>query len=320
MTEPEPEPGPEATDPAELARLADLLNEVFDPHPPASVDALRWYYDENPVGRASVGRVEEGDRRLGNYALIPQVFERLGHPDRRLGVGVDLSVSPDARGSGAFRRTVEDSYVRGAADGLDGILGVANANSAPRMVKTLGWRALDPLPVTLSTLAARAPGFSAHVVTPEVLESDLLDEVSAGGFALPVGPGWSPVWTPEYLRWRLARPGARYVLHVSDDLVVVSTAERIKGVPFAMVLKVLARHPLLRPARLSVVARAVAGHHRTPFVVHWGRNPHLVVKGVRLPQERMPSPLALVLHSFHDDFVPAGFELAAMEFLDFDAY
>ena len=308
------------TDPAELDRLAHLLNEVFESDPPASRTALGWYYDDNPVGRASVGRVEEGGRRLGNYALIPQVFERLGRTDVRLGVGVDLAVAPDARGSGAFRRTVEDAYERGAADGLDGILGIANANSAPRMVEALGWRALAPLPVTLSRVAPRAPGFTTRPVTSELLRSPELDDLVAGGFALPVGPGWAPVWTPEYLRWRLARPGSRYVLHVRDDLLVVSTGERIKGVPFAVVLKVLARRPLPRPVPLSVVARVVAGHHRTPLVVHWGRNPHLLVQGVRLPRDRMPSPLELVLHSFHDGFDEAGFELAALEFLDFDAY
>lgn len=313
-------PSAPGTDPAELDRVAALLNDVFEPHPPASRTTLGWYYDANPVGRASVGRVEDGGRRLGNYALIPQVFERLGRADVRLGVGVDLAVAADARGSGTFRRTVEDAYARGAADGLDGILGIANANSAPRMVKALGWRSLAPLPVTLSRVAARAPGFRSVAVTPELLASREMEDLVAGGFALPVGPGWAPVWTPEYLRWRLARPGARYVLHVRDDLLAVSAAERIKGVPFAMVLKVLARRPLPRPVPLSVVARVVAGHHRTPLVVHWGRNPHLLIRGVHLPRERMPSPLELVLHSFHDGFDEAGFELSALEFLDFDAY
>jgi hypothetical protein len=86
------------------------------------------------------------------------------------------------------------------------------------------------------------------------------------------------------------------------------------------VLKVLARPGLDRPVPIGHVAAALARCHHTPFVVHWGRNPWLRIRGVRLPQSRMPSPLSLVLHSFQEGFVPASFELAGMEFLDFDAY
>ena len=130
------------TDDLELQRTAALLNHVFEHPDPLTTESLRWYYDENPAGSAAVGRVEEDGKRLGNYALIPNRFRSTSGEERVLGLGVDLAVDPDARGSGAFRRAVEDSYDRGVAQGFDGILGVANANSAPRMVATLGWRSL----------------------------------------------------------------------------------------------------------------------------------------------------------------------------------
>ena len=113
------------TEEAELQRTATLLNHVFEHADPLTVDSLRWYYDENPAGSAAVGRVEEDGKRLGNYALIPNRFRSTSGEERVLGLGVDLAVDPDARGSGAFRRTVEDSYARGTAQGFDGILGVA---------------------------------------------------------------------------------------------------------------------------------------------------------------------------------------------------
>jgi len=113
------------TDDAELQRTATLLNHVFEHADPLTVSSLRWYYDENPAGRAAVGRVEEDGKRLGNYALIPNRYRSVTGEERVLGIGVDLAVDPDARGSGAFRRTVEDSYVRGTQQGFDGILGVA---------------------------------------------------------------------------------------------------------------------------------------------------------------------------------------------------
>jgi GNAT superfamily N-acetyltransferase len=309
-----------STDRDELERTAQLLNDVFHHEPPLSADALRWYYDDNPVAPAAVGRVEEDGRRIGNYALVPQVYADPAGERRTLGVGVDLAVDPDARGSGAFRRTVEDSYERGRAGGFDGILGVANANSAPRMVATLGWRALADLPVTLCPPVGRPGPVEHHAVTPGLLDGPVFERLTHGGFVLPRGPGFAPDWTPDSLRWRLARPGASYWLHGTDHHLAVSTRTHMAGVPFAVLLKVLARPGLTAPIPSGRVAAALARHHRTPFVVHWGRNPWLRVRGVRLPQSRMPSPLSLVLHSFHDGFVPATFELSAMEFLDFDAY
>ena len=133
----------------DLDPTVTLLNEVFGFDPPIGVDHLEWYYRGNPEGPAAVGRVDADGRQVGNYALIPIRFQSADGRDIRLGLGVDLCVHPDARGSGTYRRTVEDSYRAGIAGGLDGILGVANAQSVPRMVETMGWSALESLPVRL---------------------------------------------------------------------------------------------------------------------------------------------------------------------------
>jgi GNAT superfamily N-acetyltransferase len=309
-------------DPHELARAAALLNEVFDAEPPYSVERLAWYYEDNPVGPAAVGRVDDGVVRTGNYALVPQTFRDAAGRAVVLGLGVDLAVAPEARGAGTFRRTVEDSYGRGAAHGIDAIIGVANANSAPRMVTTLGWRLLDALPVTLVAPAARSVRMQHRRVDDAMLDSAWFDAVAGAGFVRSLGTSgaFEPVWTGDYLRWRLARPGARYTLHVGEDVVVVSTTTTMRHVRFAMVLKVLARRPLSVPLSLGRVARSLMVHHRTPFVVHWGRNPFLRIRGVRLPQEKMPSPLTLVLHRLRPGFDEDAFELGSFEFFDFDAY
>ncbi len=306
----------------ELQRTADLLNEVFTVDPPYSPEGLCWYYDENPVGPAAVGRVDDGTTRTGNYALVPQAFRDAAGRAVVLGLGVDLAVAPAARGAGTFRRTVVDAYGRGEAMGIDAILGVANATSAPRMVDSLGWRALDPLPVTLVAPAARGLHMQHRRVDAALLESAWFEAVAGAGFVRSLGTSgaFEPSWSGHYLRWRLARPGARYSLHVSDDVVVVSTTTVMKHVRFAMVLKVLARRPRTAPLPLGRVARSVMVHHRTPFVVHWGRNPFIRLRGVRLPQDRMPSPLALVLHRLRPGFDEEGFALGSFEFLDFDAY
>ncbi len=305
------------TDDAELQRTATLLNHVFEHADPLTVASLRWYYDENPAGEAAVGRVEEDGKRLGNYALIPNRFRSIAGEERVLGVGVDLAVDPDARGSGAFRRTVEDSYARGTAMGFDGILGVANANSAPRMVATLGWRSLAPLPVTMIPAVGSTKGFRSTEITTETI--DVVDSLVDDEFPRSSTSGFAPIWTTELLRWRLQRPGHSYSVHVSDDLVVVSTRTRVAKLPFGVILGVLSRRDVPR-VPVGRVAAVVGRHHKAPFVIHWGRSPALRMRGVPLPQKLMPSPLSLVLHPFVSDFNRDTFELGEFGFLDFDAY
>lgn len=305
------------TEDAELRRTAELLNHVFDHEHPLTVESLRWYYDENPAGDAAVGRVEEDGRRLGNYALVPNRYRSVTGEERVLGIGVDLAVDPDARGSGVFRRTVEDSYRRGTEQRLDGILGVANANSAPRMVSTLGWRALPSLPVTMIPALGRSRGFSSIVVDDQTI--GMVDTLVSGDFLRTSPTGFAPVWNPALLRWRLRRPGHTYSLHISEDLVVISTRTHVSKIPFGVILGVLARRQAA-PLPVGRIAAVVGRHHRAPFVIHWGRAPALRMRGIPLPQRLMPSPLSLVLHGFSPDFATEGFTLGEFGFMDFDAY
>lgn len=307
------------TDDVELERAARMLNAVFEHADPLDVPSLRWSYDESPMGRAAVGRVDDGDRRLGNYALQPLRFADGAGRRLTLGIGIDLAVDPEARGGGTFRRTVEDAYQRGRAAGFDGILGIANANSAPRMVAAMGWRALPPFRATLLapgrartrfvTTGSEDPGFAPAVAA-----------LAARGLAAPSSSGWSPEWDVESLTWRLRRPRHQYWLHVSEQHVVVSTRTKVAGTRFAVVLKVLGRagaNTTLSSRDVSGLLRAV---HRTPLAIHWGRGPWFEARGVTLPESRMPSPLSLVLHSLQPQFDQDAFMLDALEFLDFDAY
>jgi hypothetical protein len=308
----------------ELARTARLLNTVFTVNPPYSVEGLGWYYNDNPVAPAVVGAVDDGTSRSGNYALIPQRFQNGSGATVVLGLGVDLAVLPEARGAGTFRRTVENACRLGEEAGLDAVIGVANSNSAPRMAATQGFRALEPFPVTLVAPALRGIKLEHRRVTTDLLSSALWDELVDDRFVAPssssANGGFDPVWTSGYLRWRLGRPGAQYSLHINDDLVAVTVLTRMKGLRFALILKVLARHPILEPFALADIARPIMQHLSTPLVVYWGRNPLLRVRGIRLPQEKMPSPLVLMLRGLQPSFDDKGFELGSFEFLDFDAY
>jgi hypothetical protein len=108
-------------------------------------------------------------------------------------------------------------------------------------------------------------------------------------------------------------------MHISDDVVVISTRTHVSRVPFGVILGVLLRRPS-EPIPIGGVAAVVGRHHKAPFVIHWGRSPALRVRGIPLPQKLMPSPLSLVLHPFTPSFDAETFELGEFGFLDFDAY
>jgi hypothetical protein len=307
----------------DLNPTVTLLNEVFGFDPPIGVDHLEWYYRGNPEGPAAVGRVDADGRQVGNYALIPLKFRSADGREIRLGLGVDLCVHPDARGSGTYRRTVEDSYRAGIAGGLDGILGVANAQSVPRMVETMGWSALESLPVRLLIPRPGGERLSPVPVDPALLGGGLLDELLPEPTGAP-SSGHTTIWSAELLRWRLARPGATYVLHVGRDVVLVSCTTMAGPVRVAILLKAIPRRPLRGPLPSGPLAAALARHHRTPFVLHWGANPGIRFSGLRVPRRLQPSPLGLVLHRLSTgDGSPIGDDgitLTSFEFLDFDAY
>ncbi len=307
----------------DLEPTADLLNLVFDFQPPIGRDHLDWYYRGNPQGRASVGRAYDDGQLVGNYALIPLRFQSSHRPDLRLGLGVDLSTRPDSRGTGTFRQTVEDSYRVGAADGLDGILGVANAQSVPRMVETLGWRRLPDYPARFVAPLSDGIPTDSHPVDAALLAGPLPN----AALPRPTNPpptGFGTLWTADLLRWRLARPGAQYVIHLRDDVAFVSTTTLHRRLRVAVLLKVLARQEKIKPVALRGLAATLARHHQTPLVLHWGVSPLVQGGGLSLPRRLMPSPLGLVLHAFDDDGVPRidvdSVDVTSFEFLDFDAY
>ena len=307
----------------DLRATADLLNMVFAHDPPMGVNHLAWYYHQNPTGRAAVGQAHDEGRLVGNYALVPLRFRSATGPAIVLGLGGDLSVHPAARGSGAYRRTVEDSYRVGTEAGLDGILGVANAESAPRMVKTMGWRMLPLLTSRLLVATPGRHGFAAHPVNRSLLDSNTIQQMLPQ--EVPVSAnGHGATWDSDHLRWRLGRPGADYVVHERDDVLLVSTTTTVRRLRVAVLLKVLPRQVQTDPIPSGPLAAALATHHCTPLVLHWGANPSVRFLRISIPHRLQPSPLALVVHPFADNgvprFDPGALSITGFEFLDFDAY
>jgi hypothetical protein len=144
--------------------------------------------------------------------------------------------------------------------------------------------------------------------------------VAAGGLdallAAP-GSGLARAWTPETLRWRLASPGSRYALHRSENMLVVSTADRHSGIPVAVLLKAFVSEPPSAAERRALIRAACKLHH-APFALHVGLNDRVAFPGLALPTRLRSSPLNLIVRRLDDELSKNMF--ARFEFLDFDAY
>ncbi len=282
---------------------------------------LRWLYDENPLGPAYQSAVDEDGVRMAHYALISQRYRNADGPARFI-FSLNAVSRSTAQRKGYFGMLQLRVWSAARDDGVVAGIGVTNARSH-RGVQVMGWRFFGPMPVEVVAPAPYRPSaWHSEAVTPELLASSRFDELTAGLDEQPA-EHWTNCVSTEYLRWRLGAPrGARWALHVSDDLFAVSTLSHFKGAPVAVVVKLLLRHgagadtPVPGRAAVSEVCR----FHRAPAAVYAGFNRFVKVRGVPLPDAFKPSPLNLEVCSLSDTIRQRDFHLDTYEFLDMDAY
>ncbi len=289
---------------------------------PRFVDAsyLHWLYDLNPRGAGIFGNVDDDDGvRLAHYGLIPQEY-RNAHERVPFVFSLNAVSRSGAQRRGFFSEIGQKIWARAQEQGVEVVVGVTNANST-WPVKKQGWRVMGPMPVRLVVPRPTAPrNIASHAVTPELLESTTFDQIAAG---LDESPAWhwTNCWTPDYLRWRLGAPHCpAYAVHVGPELVAISTVTHQRGVPFAVILKLLPRGGRFGPIRSQPMISAICRYHRAPLAVYAGHNRHVPVVGLRLPERLKPVPLNLVMLSLTDRVDQHTFQLDTFEFLDMDAY
>jgi hypothetical protein len=204
------------------------------------------------------------------------------------------------------------------------VFGVPNAKSTNTFVSKQGFRLIRPLPVRA---CLPVPSWRGRVESFEVDARFLLGERFDGIVAcLDQVPAdqWLQHATPQWLRWRLARPWANYVVHCGPRGIAVSTSEIRSGVRFALILKLFPRPRSTWDGRTRLSANdlvfAACRFHGTPFAVYAGFNRHMDVVGVPIPRRYLPAPLNLSILSLSPTIDQASFDVDTYEFLDGDQY
>jgi hypothetical protein len=281
---------------------------------------LRWLYDEDPHGASFWDAIDTEDgQRVAHYGLIPQVWRNVGGPAPILFSLNAVTRSGNQR-KGYFKTIGDTIYERSRQAGHKGIIAVPNENSTPAVVKYWKYRFLMQIPVTaVRPLPHRRAGVQSHVLDADFRAGERFAEVAAGLDAHRA-EGWTQVYDETYLRWRVAQPHARYVMHVGDDVVAITTRSSFAKVPVCVVLKLLPRAAAADQVEAGAVIAAACRHHRAPAAVYAGFNARVRVRGVQLPLKLRPVPLNLLYKSLSDDVPQDTFELDTYEFLDMDAY
>ncbi len=304
---------------SDLLASKDLLNaELPDPR---FVDDryLPWLYEQHPSGPAYQDSVDEDGIRVAHYALIPQDY-RDAHGTVPGVFSLHAVTRTGTQRKGYFLALAKQLYQRAGEDGRSLAIGMPNANSVGAGVKHLGWRLLGPMPVKLCLRTAlRTPHVEDIPATPEFLGSARFEELTADLDDYPT-TGITNRWTPEHLRWRLARPHGSYVVHVSPELVSVSARTVQRGVPAAVVMKLLPRGGRRGPLPARQVIAAACRYHRTPIALYAGYNEHVRVRGIRPPHRLKPAPLYILVRALRDGVDQDAVVLSTYEFLDIDAF
>lgn len=299
---------------------AELPDARFlDEHGRIDPAYLHWLYDQNPFGPAYQESIDEDGVRVAHYALVPQRY-RHAEGTEPFVFSLNAVSRSTAQRKGYFGMLQLRVWSRAWDDGVLGGTGVTNARSH-RGVEIMGWRMIHPLPVQI-LLPAPFPGtgWQSHHVDPGLLASPTFTEMVTGVNESPVAD-WVNDWSAEYFGWRLASPrGARFAVHSSSRLFAVSTRSSFKGVPVAVVLKLLLRGPAEGPVSGASAVTEICRFHRAPAAVYAGYNRHVRVRGAPAPDRLKPAPLNLEFCSLTDRIRQREFRLDTYEFLDMDAY
>src|SRR5690349_12069268 len=130
---------PIRTDAAALAQYGALFQACFPMTDKFTPRYLQWLYVDNPDGKAVGYDAWDGERLAAHYVCIPARAWVEGAQVPVL-LSLNTATHPDYQGKGLFTKLASMTFEAGAAQGFDGVYGVANANSTPGFVRKLGFQ------------------------------------------------------------------------------------------------------------------------------------------------------------------------------------
>jgi len=281
---------------------------------------LDWLYGDQPIGTTvEVVVRDDAGRPVAHGAAIPQELRRNDREARFVEI-VNAAVIPNSQGQHIFATEILNHVPFVLAQNCIGGFGVTNERSTDPGVSIdgLGATLIRPLGVRVCPPTrwrrSEARSFDA---TPGFLASDTFAELTGDIDDYPV-TDWVQRFNTDVLRWRLARPGVTYSVHVTNNVFAVTMKASAKGVPVAMLLKLLPRGASRGPLPSRDIIAAACRHHGAVAAIYAGFNANIPVAGFDVPRRLLPKPLNLLFLTL-SELDPEAFRFDTFEFLDFDA-
>lgn len=272
-----------------LTRYVGLFGHAFPKRAGFSVAYLSWLYHLNPEGLAIGFDAWEGDELIAHYACIPCRVEFEGVPTRAM-LSLNTATHPAHQGKGLFTQLAYLTYEAAAAQGIQSVYGIANANSTPGFVRKLGFDLVRPLQAKL--------GWGSLGIDWAMLKGSVR---------------FQRLWSRTNLEWRMANP-KNTVQAVTKDGKACFFA-RAKGSWLPAYAEMDGDRCFVEPAELNLPPLAPR--------LYLGLVPDGAANFsgfIDIPQRFRPSPLNLIYRSLGDASKRIDPQGLLVTFLDFDAF
>lgn len=275
---------------------------------PASVT---WSYGRAFGGETTLIAACAGGVKIGQAAILWHPMEIDGGTVKAAQL-IDLFVDPAHRSYGTVRRIY--TALRASIEGEPNcpVITTPNPKAAPLNRRFLGLSPKASLDIRVGVAMLRKPPQSVRSFW---IEGGLQrgPAIALTGF-LDDQHGNRVVWSRDSIIDRLSHPDRRYAVHATEQLCVITSFRRFRGMPVVLICGLLAT----QRARISAAERdRLISHacrsHRWPIYLYVGFNSRVAAPGRPIPARFRPSPMQLYVN---DRLLDAN--LSRFEAIDFD--
>ena len=283
-------------DPQQLMRYVSLMKACFPGAPKYDLPYFEWLYAANPDGPVLGFDAYEDGHLAAHYACVP-ARATVGGRDVRVLLSLNTATLAPFQGQGLFTILAQMTFDAAAAQGVDAVYGVANANSTHGFIRKLGFQLVRPL----DALVGAGP---------------LLRKPPTDGY----GESFQRRRSVRGLAWRCANPSSPvFYRHNADRMAYFSA---VKGLPLSAYCETFFETDC--KANLQAMGSATGASAKPSFArLFLGLHPKEIAlsrRYVPVPQWLKPSPLNLIYLSLSGAVPALDGNAINFSYLDFDAY
>ena len=280
------------------ARIATEAFALGDVH--FSPERIKWLYERSFGRGTTVLAAHDDGRKIGQIALIGQSVCVAGeiHPAVQL---VDLFILQAYRSAQLVRKLYKEVERYCAKRNIRYILALPNDKSVLLNARFLKLSPLLWLPIRAGvSLRQPTPGKIGHSGLIRSMTPDQAIELFSGFSSSSTENGSH--WEAESLLNRLDDPTRDYAVHATDNLLLVSSRRKTKGVNYTALCAFFARPSTeIAESEIDDLVRAACRLWKRPAFVYVGTNGRLPkLPGASLPA-RLRRPILVQLRDVSTD-------------------